>query len=171
MKNAGQITDNERHKSARRRLIKLEPKTFKDLPHDEELYNLNEGSGHKFDKTRLLRESTLEYNGFSQDVMENFPDKAEEILTIARRGVYDDKNTVLQEVVNAMGAEGIGYIKGANHWQEDWQNKVGAFIKMGDDNTKTIFYDTITEEFSVMNVNDFILLKNQEYRIIGSESL
>jgi len=171
MKNAGQVADNEGHKNVGRKLIKLEPKAFKSLPHDEELYNLDEVFNPKFDKSRLLRESTLEYNGFSQDVMENFPDKAEEILTIARRGVYDDKNTVLQEMMSTLGADGVGYIKGANHWQEDWQNKVGAFVDMGDDNTKTIFYDTITEEFSVTNVNDFILLKDQEYRIIGSEGL
>ncbi len=171
MKNAGQVADNEGHKNVGKRLIKLEPKAFKSLPHDEELYSLDEGFNHKFDKSRLLRESTLEYNGFSQDVMESFPDKAEEILTIARRGVYDDKNTVLQEMMSTLSADGVGYIKGANHWQEDWQNKVGAFIDMGDDNAKTIFYDTIAEEFSVMNVNDFILLKDQEYRIIGSEGL
>lgn len=154
-----------------KKIIKFKPKVFEDRPEDKELYTLEEGATSRFDKTRLLRESTLEYNGFSQDVIENFPEQAEELLTIAREGIYEDRNVVLNEMAMVMGAEAVSYIKGSNHWQEDWQNRVCAFVDIGNDNGKTIIYDTIAEEFSVMNIMDFVLLKDQEYRIVGSEGL
>jgi len=171
MKKAGQDRASNASNIGKKKVIKFKPKTFKEGPDDQVLYSLEESVGQRFDKTRLLRESTLEYNGFSQDVMENFPGKAKEILTIAREGVYDDKRSVLNEMARVIGVGSISCIKGSNHWQDDWQNNVCAFIDLGDDNAKTIVYDTIAEEFSVMNVNDFVLLKDQDYRIIGSEGL
>mgnify|MGYP000881374216 CR=1 FL=1 len=168
MKNSGQSNKKE-ERSAHRKIIKFKQKTFKELPTDRELYTLEESTGKMFDRTRLLRESTLEYNGFSQDVMEIFPEKAKDILTTAREGVYNDKKSTLNEMLNILGEGKVDYIRGSNHWQEDWQNIVGAYINVGNDNKSTIIYDTICEEFHVMSVNDFILLKDQDYRIIDSE--
>lgn len=170
MNNVGQNQQGKPSNIRSNKIIKFKPKVFEEKPEDNELYVLEEGA-HHFDKRRLLRESTLEYNGFSQDVIEHFPDKAEELLTIAREGVYEDRKTVLNEMAKVMGAGSVSCLKGANHWQEDWQNNVCAFIDTGDISNKTIVYDTIAEEFSVMNVMDFMLLKDQEYRIIGSEGL
>lgn len=170
MKNSGPKQKSE-GKVEQRKIVKFKQKTFKELPTDKELYTLEESVDKRFNRTRLLRESTLEYNGFSEDVMEHFPEKAKDLLTIAREGVYNDKNLILNEMVNVLGDGSIDYIKGSNHWQEDWQNTVGAYINVGDENESTIIYDTITEEFHVMSVNDFILSRDQEYRIIGSEEV
>lgn len=170
MKNSGP-NKKKQGKSGQTKIVKFKQKTFKELATDQELYTLEESIDKKFDRTRLLRESTLEYNGFSEDVMAQFPEKAKDLLTVAREGIYNDKKVTLNEMVNVLGDGSLGYIKGSNHWQEDWQNTVGAYIDMGDGNESTIIYDTITEEFHVMSVNDFILLKDQEYRIIGSEEV
>ncbi len=169
MKTSGPNTKKEEGQPTRK-IVKFKQKTFKELPTDKELYTLDESVDKRFDRTRLLRESTLDYNGFSEDVMEQFPDKAKDLLTIAREGIYNDKRLTLNEMVDVIGNGSIDFIKGSNHWQEDWQNTVGAYIDMGDENAKTIIYDTISEEFHVMSVNDFILLKDQDYRIIDSKS-
>lgn len=170
MKNLGENKVKATKKNTKK-VIKFKQKTFKELETDRELCTIEETVEPAFDKTRLLRESTLEYNGFSADVLDSFPDKAEDILTIAREGVYNDKRLTLNEIADVLGESKVDYIKGSNHWQEDWQNVVGAYLDMGDDNQSTIIYDTITEEFHVMSVNDFILSKDQEYRIIGSKLL
>lgn len=170
MKNLG---ENKEKKSAskERKVIKFKQKTFKELETDTELYTLEESVDRRFDKTRLLRESTLEYNGFSADVMDQFPEKAKDILTIAREGIYNDKRLTLNEIADMFEESSVDYIKGSNHWQDDWQNIVAAYINTGDWSQNTILYDTITEEFHVMSVNDFILSKDQEYRIVGSEPI
>lgn len=170
MKNSGP-NKKKQATTGQKKIIKFKQKTFKELQIDKELYTLEESIDKKFDRTRLLRESTLEYNGFSRDVMAQFPEKAKDLLTVAREGVYNDKKVTLNEMINVLGDGRLGHIKGSNHWQEDWQNTVGAYIDIGDGNESTIIYDTITEEFHVMSVNDFILLKDQEYRIIGSEDI
>ena len=161
MKNIG---ENTKKKSVK--IIKFKQRSFKSLPEDAHLYSLNESTNRRFDKKRLLRESTLDYNGFSADVIDLFPKHAEEILTIARNGVYDDKKTTLNEISYVLVGNEVSTVNGSKHWQEDWQNAVCAYVDVGDPNAKTIIYDTITEEFQVMSINDFTLLKDHEYGII-----
>ena len=170
MQTKGTKSQEKQQITSAKKIIKFPSKKFENRPEDAELYALEEGFEQRFDKRRLLRESTLECNGFSDDVMEFFPDKAKEILTIAREGVYEDRKTVLQEMADAIGAS-VSVINGSNHWQDDWQHNVAAYLDIGSRRNKTVIYDTITEEFSVMSVDDFILRKDQEYGMLGSERL
>lgn len=173
MKALKNLSENTEVKSETK-VIKFKRKKFARGKYDDVLYNvqavnqevLNEFIDPDFNRKKLLRESTFKYDDFSKGLLEYFPKKAKAILVSSQEGTVAGVRGSLDEINQILEGEGYQEVVGANHWCSDWGNTVGLYIDMGDDNTETVFYDTIKEEFMVTSKNDFILNRDSKYRII-----
>lgn len=167
------LNENKEEKSVKK-VIKFKRKSFDKGKYDDILYNikavneptLNEHVDTEFNRKKLLRESTFEYDDFSKGLLESFPNTAKSVLVSARSGMMSDVRSSLDEINSILEGNGCVEICGNNHWSSDWGNVVGVYIDLGKDNKDTVIYDTIKESFFVETKNDFILKRDSKYRIL-----